>query len=161
MQQLGVHSVPSAVPVQSQLDTERHTQSEPPAQRPSPPSLDTVADVAENCARLMRGFARVKTQLLAMAREDAYWSGYLLISRLVVDGPIRSSDLAEKVQADPSTVSRQVATLVKDGYVDRQADPMDGRASLLVITERGRQFHAEHVRLRNEHYQRVLADWTE
>ncbi len=78
-----------------------------------------------------------------------------------VDGPIRSSDLAEKVQADPSTVSRQVATLVKDGYVERQADPMDGRASLLVITERGRQFHAEHVRLRNEHYQRVLADWTE
>ncbi len=114
-----------------------------------PPSVEIVADVADSCVRLMRGFARVKTQLLALARDDAYWSGYLLISRLAVDGPIRSSDLAEKVQADPSTVSRQVAALVRDGYVERRADPMDGRASLLVITERGRQFHAEHVRLRN------------
>jgi DNA-binding MarR family transcriptional regulator len=126
-----------------------------------PPSLDTVADVADSCARLMRGFAQVKTQLLALARDDTYWSGYLLITRLALDGPVRSSELAEKVHADPSTVSRQVATLVKDGYVERRADPMDGRASLLVITDRGREFYAEHRRLRNEHYQRVLADWTE
>ena len=135
-----------------------------PTDRPTgsqPPSLETVATVAESCLRLMRGFAQVKTQLLALARDDAYWSGYLLITRLAVDGPVRSSELAEKVHADPSTVSRQIAMLVKDGYVERRADPMDGRASLLVITERGREFHAEHVRLRNEHYQRVLADWTE
>lgn len=143
------------------------TFAEPAAQphaRPGshqPPSLETAATVAESCLRLMRGFAQVKTQLLALARDDAYWSGYLLINRLAVDGPVRSSELAEKVHADPSTVSRQVAMLVKDGYVERQADPLDGRASLLVITDRGREFHAEHVRLRNEHYQRVLADWTE
>src|ERR1700742_756817 len=106
----------------------------------------------------MRGLARVKAQLLALARDDVYWSAHLLITRLAVEGPSRLSELAEKMQADPSTVSRQVANLVNDGYVERRADPADGRASLLVVTERGRQLYAEHLRLRNEHYQRLLAD---
>ena len=126
-----------------------------------PPPVDAAAAVAESCVRLMRGFARVKSQLLALARDDVDWSAQLLITCLAAEGPIRSSELAGKVQADPSTISRQVASLVKDGYVERRADPVDGRASLLVVTERGEQFYAEHLRLRNEHYQRMLADWTE
>jgi DNA-binding MarR family transcriptional regulator len=126
-----------------------------------PPSLEAAGAVAESCGRLVRGFARVKAQLLALAREDVDWSAHLLITRLAADGPMRSSELADMMQADPSTVSRQVATLVKDGYVERRADPVDGRASLLVVTERGAQFYAEHLRVRNEHYQRMLADWSE
>src|ERR1700761_4947179 len=98
----------------------------------------------------MRGFAPVKSPLLALARDDADWSAHLLITRLAAEGPVRASELAEKVQADPSTVSRQVASLVKSGYVERRADPVDGRASLLVLTDRGQEFYAEHLRLRNE-----------
>jgi DNA-binding MarR family transcriptional regulator len=52
-------------------------------------------------------------------------------------GPSRSSELAAAVHSDPSTVSRQVATLVRDGLIERRADPEDGRASVLVPTERG------------------------
>jgi DNA-binding MarR family transcriptional regulator len=126
-----------------------------------PPPLDAAAAVADSCIRLMRGFARVKAQLLALARDDVDWSARLLITCLAAEGPIRSSELADKMQADPSTISRQVAALVNDGYVERRADPVDGRASLLVVTDRGEQFYAEHLRLRNEHYQRMLADWTE
>ena len=72
-----------------------------------------------------------------------------------------SSALAEMLQADPSTVSRQVQTLVKDGFVERRADPEDGRAALLVVTKLGEQVYADHKLLRNEHYQLMLADWTE
>jgi DNA-binding MarR family transcriptional regulator len=132
----------------------------PDAGRP-PLALESAAAVAESCLRLMRGFARVKTQLLALARDDMDWSAHLLITRLAAEGPLRSSELAEKMQADPSTVSRQVAGLVRDGYVERRADPADGRASQLVVTERGEQFYAEHLRLRNEHYQRMLSDWSD
>ena len=109
-----------------------------------PPSLPAAAAVADSCGSSMRGFARVKAQLLALARDDVDWSAHLLITQLAAEGPIRSSELAELMQADPSTVSRQVATLVKDGYVERRADPVDGRASLLVVTERGEQLYAEH-----------------
>jgi DNA-binding MarR family transcriptional regulator len=51
--------------------------------------------------------------------------------------------------------------LVKDGYVERRADPEDGRASLLVVTARGDAVYQEHRRLRNEHYQKMLAEWSE
>jgi DNA-binding MarR family transcriptional regulator len=125
------------------------------------PSLEVAAAVADSCVQLVRGFARVKAQLLAQSRDDVDWSAHLLLTRLASIGAVRSSELAEVMQSDPSTVSRQVATLVKDGYVERRADPIDGRASLLVVTERGEQVYAEHQRQRNEHYQRMLADWTE
>jgi DNA-binding MarR family transcriptional regulator len=128
---------------------------------PPPPSLEAAAAVADASARLMRGFARVKSQLLALAQDDVEWSSYLLIARIAAEAPVRLSALAEMLQADPSTVSRQVAVLVKDGLVERRADPGDGRASLIVLTARGEQLHAEHKQERNEHYQRVLADWTE
>lgn len=51
--------------------------------------------------------------------------------------PMRSSRLAEIMVADPSTISRHVAALVKLGYVRREADPDDGRATLLVATDEG------------------------
>jgi DNA-binding MarR family transcriptional regulator len=125
------------------------------------PSLEAVAAVADSCGRLMRGFNRVKAQLLAQARDDVEWSAYLIVSRLVIDGPVRLSALAEALQADPSSVSRQAAALVRDGLLERRADPADGRASLLVVTARGEALHSELRRLRNEHYRRLLADWTE
>jgi DNA-binding MarR family transcriptional regulator len=109
----------------------------------------------------MRGLATIRAQLLTLARDDVDWSAHLLITKVAVEGPIRLSALAEMVQSDPSTVSRQVAALVKEGYLERRADPEDGRASLLVVTELGEQLHAQHRRLRSEHYQRMLADWTD
>ena len=58
-------------------------------------------------------------------------------ARLVIDGPHRSNALAEAAHSDPSTVSRQVAALVRIGYVERRPDPADGRACLLAATDEG------------------------
>ena len=52
-------------------------------------------------------------------------------------GPVRQSALAGHLRTDPSTVSRHVAELVGDGLVEREADPDDGRASLLALTAAG------------------------
>ena len=159
---LKVQSVPSTTSDAVSALTGSPPVESPPAQAPrSVPSLDVAAAVADSCLQLMRGFARVKAQLLAQSRDDVDWSAHLLLTRLASIGPVRSSELAETMQSDPSTVSRQVATLVKDGYVTRRADPVDGRASLLVVTELGERLYAEHQRQRNEHYQRMLANWTE
>jgi DNA-binding MarR family transcriptional regulator len=64
-------------------------------------------------------------------------SAIMLIKTLVHQGPIRSSALAAAVHSDPSTVSRQVAGLVRDGLVERRADQDDGRASLVAATPAG------------------------
>jgi DNA-binding MarR family transcriptional regulator len=62
-------------------------------------------------------------------------------------------DLAARNALDPSTVSRAVTTLVQHGLVRRTADPADGRASILRLTERGE------VALRDTHdrYDALLA----
>jgi DNA-binding MarR family transcriptional regulator len=120
---------------------------------------EVAADVADTFIRLMRSFNRVKTQMMAEAQYSVEWSASVLISHLAVEGPMRSSALAELVQSDPSTVSRQVASLVKDGFVERRADPVDGRASVLAITERGQHAHLDRCRRRNERYQEMLVGW--
>ena len=125
------------------------------------PPAEVAADVAASFVRLMRSFNRVKTQVMAEAQYNVEWAASFLIGHLAAEGPMRSSALAELVQSDPSTVSRQVASLVKDGFVERRADPVDGRASMLAITERGQQVHLDRCRRRNEHYQEMLAGWDE
>jgi DNA-binding MarR family transcriptional regulator len=78
-----------------------------------------------------------------MSKSGVDRSTIFLLKALAMHGPSRSSELATAVHSDPSTVSRQVATLVRDGLVERMADPEDGRASVLVPTERGLELLAE------------------
>ncbi|GAB3443007.1 MarR family winged helix-turn-helix transcriptional regulator [Actinophytocola sediminis] len=66
-------------------------------------------------------------------------STIILLKTMVAVGPSRSSELATAIHSDPSTVSRQIAGLVRDGLVERRADPDDGRASVLAPTPAGIQ----------------------
>jgi DNA-binding MarR family transcriptional regulator len=68
--------------------------------------------------------------------------------------------LAERIESDPSTVSRQVATLVQRGLLERHADPEDGRACLLVPTAKADAVLSEHNDIRIEHFRRMLQDWS-
>jgi DNA-binding MarR family transcriptional regulator len=122
-------------------------------------SEDVVA-VADTFVRLMRTFIRQRAQLLAEASRDGEWSAQLLL-KVLAEGPMRSSQLAERAHIDPSTASRQVAALVKDGLVERRADPEDGRACLLVLTDKAGGVLRNHDRIRNEHFARMLSTWNE
>jgi len=54
-------------------------------------------------------------------------------------GPIRLGDLAAAEGIAPSTLTRMVAVLEELGYVRRDADPKDARASTLAITPKGHE----------------------
>ena len=122
---------------------------------------DDLVAVADNFVRLMRAFARNRAQLLAAAEHDVEWSAQMVLKCLANSGPQRSGTIAESLQSDPSTVSRQVAALVKEGLVERRADPEDGRATLLVLTEKADAVLKQHDDLRNQHFANMLADWNE
>jgi DNA-binding MarR family transcriptional regulator len=64
------------------------------------------------------------------------------------------------VHSDPSTISRQVAHLVRLGLVERTADPEDGRATLLAATDEGRRVFEENRRVRIERIAEMLDDWS-
>jgi MarR family transcriptional regulator, 2-MHQ and catechol-resistance regulon repressor len=63
------------------------------------------------------------------------------LERLVEAGPQRLQALAAAMRLDKSTASRVVDALVRKGYVERRADPDDGRAQQLRITRSGRALH--------------------
>ena len=124
----------------------------------------TAEALSDQVLRLTRTAGAMKSQLAARhtGAEDGHgieWAAYALLFQLVTDGPKRSSALAEAVCVDPSTVSRQVAELVKAGLVERVPDPADGRASLLVATERGGAVHAMRRERRVATFGRIVADW--
>jgi DNA-binding MarR family transcriptional regulator len=83
----------------------------------------------------------------------------MLLFPLCHQGPMRVTDLAELKGADPSTISRQAAQLVKAGLVRREADPGDGRASQLAATELGWAARARLRDARQEMLTRALEHW--
>jgi len=101
---------------------------------------------------------RVRT---ALATDDlgAEFSALLLLPALVSMGPLRITDLADVKQADPSTVSRQAAQLVRGGLARREADPTDGRASRLAVTPAGEAACERLKQARRAMLSDALKDW--
>jgi DNA-binding MarR family transcriptional regulator len=130
---------------------------------PPDDALDLVdADrIGSELVRLVRLLERAYAQHHAEHPDGVDRATYVLLVHLIKGGPRRSSALAEAVHSDPSTVSRQAAQLVRLGLVERVADPVDGRASLLVATEEGRRVFAENRRQRNERIAAMTAHWSE
>jgi len=114
--------------------------------------------VASNVIEVVKAFNSVKGRLHGQTHPDTL--DLALLIRLVKEGPMRASDLSEQLCADPSTVSRQVASLVKAGLIERKADPKDGRASILVPTEAGLDRIAQFVQLRGQIFAPIVAHWS-
>jgi len=107
------------------------TVSEGIAAEGSSPVVD-VTRLRVALARLSRRLRRheiaglTPTQLAALATVEQ-------------SGPLRLGDLAAAEGIAPSTLTRLVTALEDMGYVRRNADPRDARASTLAITPLGHQ----------------------
>lgn len=120
------------------------------------PAIDTIAVQLVRLHRLRdRALAQMKD------RSGIEPAGFVVLFRLVCDGPMRSGALAEAVNSDASTVSRQVAQLVERGLVVRTADPDDGRATVLQATDYGRETADRIRQRRRESIAIVTKDWPE
>jgi DNA-binding MarR family transcriptional regulator len=76
-------------------------------------------------------------------------------------GELRLSALADQVQVDVSTASRQVAALEANGWMTRERDTEDRRAWRVRLTEEGERVLVANKRARHEALRAALADWTE
>jgi DNA-binding MarR family transcriptional regulator len=116
-------------------------------------------DLADQIIRLVRTWSSLKAKMVSTVDPEV--GTLFLLIRLIKDGPTRAKDLAEATSADQSTVSRQVGALVKAGLIERQADPDDGRASILVPTSSGRAKVNDHFANRGRAVEPLVADWSE
>lgn len=138
-----------------------------PTEVVNPPAADPAAGLTERDVELgmrltgaMFGWNKQSATLAArMSKLGIERTTIMLLKTLAHLGPSRSGTLAEAIHSDPSTVSRQVATLVKDGLVQREADPDDGRASVLVLTDAGRRLLEEQRHFIACSYARMVAHW--
>ena len=111
---------------ESQVDT-RYLPRRPPSGTDNfgnlfrDPTLAGQEMVADEMAR--RGFADLRPALLAVAQH-------------VGAGGTRITDLAARAWLTKATVVHAVDELERLGYVRREPDPSDGRAKLVVPTER-------------------------
>ncbi|MBD0709034.1 MULTISPECIES: MarR family winged helix-turn-helix transcriptional regulator [unclassified Streptomyces] len=64
-------------------------------------------------------------------------SAYLLLSRILIDGPMSIGQLSEAFALDASTLNRQTAAMLRAGIVERIPDPDGGIARKFRITEEG------------------------
>jgi DNA-binding MarR family transcriptional regulator len=121
---------------------------------------DAKDSVTASFISLQRTVRQAKARLQAAAGNDVESATHLLLHTVQADGPLRASALAASVQADLSTVSRQVNLLISRGLVERRADQLDGRASLLAVTDAGRAAIAQHETGRQAFFDEVLAGWS-
>jgi len=120
-----------------------------------------VTAVADSVRNLMRTVRKSKARMTADGRDDVESATHAVLQAIAAGGPMRASALAGCVHSDLSTVSRQAAGLVADGLLERRADPVDGRASLLALTEAGEAAIAAREAGRVAFFARVLDGWTE
>jgi len=130
---------------------------QPTADEHSP--ADTAARISNELSRLFRCGARMKSEIAGDHLGGRDLPTLVVVHRLAEDGPLRASALAERVRMDPSQVSRAVAGLVREGAVERRADPHDGRATLLVATDTGRSMADRFARARAAYVGSVVSDW--
>jgi len=67
---------------------------------------------------------------------------YSLLSHVVLLGPIRPSDLAQRMRLDASTLTRNLQPLIAQGWL-RQGPGDDARSRLVEASEAGRAKRAE------------------
>jgi DNA-binding MarR family transcriptional regulator len=120
---------------------------------------DAFVRLEREIGLLLRRSRAISARLAGVLHKDLDGAAYGLLALLQDAGPLRASDLVSRLGLDKSTVSRQVATLVDLGLVERTADPADGRAQVLRPSQEGSARLARIRTVRRARWEADLADW--
>ncbi|QTI68047.1 MarR family transcriptional regulator [Gordonia sp. L191] len=98
------------------------------------PDTSDVAVLYHHLVRITRSLRTGGQGVLSAGVASALWT-------IINHGPLRLSELADRESVTMPTMSRIVASLEQQGFVERAPDPDDGRARQLVATVAG----TEHI----------------
>lgn len=122
---------------------------------------DELGRLEQEVGVLIRRVKRVIGERARAVHEDLQPASYLMLSYLVSYGPQRSSVLSERFGVDKGAISRQVQHLVDLGLLDRERDPVDGRAMLVSASADAVHRMEAIARERRRWLDEQLEDWSE
>ena len=118
---------------------------------------DAPATAEDALAQLMMTVGRRFRARLDGDTVDPSQAALLYI--LKIRGAMRLSDIADAMKLDASTVSRHVQQLGDREFIERGPDPVDGRASIISLTEAGRVGLKVSFEQRRAFITAALAEW--
>ncbi|MFP3467402.1 MarR family winged helix-turn-helix transcriptional regulator [Leifsonia sp. SIMBA_070] len=101
---------------------------------PEQASDAAISDVEEQFTRLFNQVGTAMRDRAERIHPDLQPGGYKLLTTIVRSGPIHAGALAAMLYTDKSVISRQLRLLEDMGFVERQEDPSDRRASFIAAT---------------------------
>lgn len=123
--------------------------------------MNSHAHLWGECLSLLRGMKDLSAQTIAASGVRIELAGAHLLSRLADLGPVRLTELAGALGLDPSSVSRQVTALERSGWLAREDDPTDRRATRLTLTSAGRDVVDALAHARTKALARLTPDWSD
>ncbi|MGX9789267.1 MarR family winged helix-turn-helix transcriptional regulator [Mycobacterium sp. MMS18-G62] len=111
-----------------------------------------VGELLDQAMDLTARFLADRTELSASAA--------FVMNRVCREGPIRLTVLASKEGVSQPSMTQLIQRLERLNLVARLADPDDGRASLIGITQRGQTLLNERTRMRRERLKALMATLT-
>jgi DNA-binding MarR family transcriptional regulator len=118
------------------------------------------AAISRELGMFLRRFLRMHEKRGDPDHHGLDRAAFMLLGRIVGEGPARLSTLAADMCVDLSVVSRQVAALEAAGLVERTADPADRRASLITATDTGAKVFARKRERLLSQLRGMLSDWS-
>ncbi|WP_067892563.1 MarR family winged helix-turn-helix transcriptional regulator [Nocardia vaccinii] len=89
---------------------------------------------------------------------DAVRLGVLQLA--VEHGPLRAGEVAERLDALPSSITRHIRALAEAELVTTEPDPADRRAVLLLATDAGRAELRQFLDVGEQVFGAVIAEWS-
>ncbi|GGC88663.1 hypothetical protein GCM10011512_14540 [Tersicoccus solisilvae] len=120
----------------------------------------TAAALVEQIMRLQRTVKHVTSR--SMAAADGVGMAHVgILFMLCSSSERRATDLADDLGIGTSALSRQISALEERGLLSRRPDPDDGRASLLSVTDSGRDLVGTVTAERTQRLTDLLTGWDE
>lgn len=116
-------------------------------------------DVSNCVGELLDQALDITVRFLA-DRADLSASAAFAMNRVCREGPMRLTTLAAKEGISQPSMTQLIQRLERQNLVTRLADPGDGRAALIGITQQGQTLLDERKRLRRERLADLLATLT-
>lgn len=120
-----------------------------------------IEQLEQQLSMLWRRSRSISHRVARDVHPDMEPAAYGLLIILQSEGAMRLTELAANIGVGKPSVSRQVTLLESLGLVRKQADPFDGRAQTITLTEKGLNQLMTTQLARKQAFRNRLSEWSE